>query len=375
MARTSAKMDAESRAMCYALRNPPAGAKPISYKAIAGMVVKTDGTHPGISAVEEAAKQYKAEKEKRGRRAGDKKTTAREDREIMNKFKFLRPPGHGIDSRKLHRALPVAIRRKISRRTVIRRLADKGITPQTKIRKSDHDVALCKRRVAFARRYQHKSEAEWARDLQAVGDMKDFTYYPPDLKPRFKRLRARWTYMTEKEKHDPAFQRPKRWFKKSDWKKTKKQKVFGFTTSTGLKLAFLVPHPWSSEQWAVEIRNRVAPFLRSAFPGRRRFQVLLDGEAVIHGPAAKAAMAEARIDVLPGWPSYSPDLNPQENVWSWAEDRLRDIEKDSDTFGDFQIKVMRAVSEYPIESGVKLVPAIGKRLGEVIEANGAALKY
>ena len=42
---------------------------------------------------------------------------------------------------------------------------------------------------------------------------------------------------------------------------------------------------------------------------------------------------------------------------------------------DFQIKVTRAVSDYPIESGVKLIPAIWKRLGEVIEKDGAALKY
>ena len=131
--------------------------------------------------------------------------------------------------------------------------------------------------------------------------------------------------------------------------------VFGFTTSTGQKLAFLVPQPWSTEQWAVELRNRVGPFLRSCFPGRRRFQVLLDGERLLHGPEARSAMAEFGITVLPGWPSYSPDLNPQENVWSWAEDRLRDIELDSDTFGQFQVKVMRAVSEYPIEAGVKFV--------------------
>ena len=151
--------------------------------------------------------------------------------------------------------------------------------------------------------------------------------------------------------------------------------VFGFTTSTGQKLAFLVPQPWSTEQWAVELRNRVGPFLRSCFPGRRRFQVLLDGERLLHGPEARSAMAEFGITVLPGLPLYSPDLNPQENVWSWAEDRLRDIELDSDTFGQFQVKVMRAVSEYPIEAGVKLVPCMGKRLGEVIEKGGAALKY
>ena len=375
MAKSFAQMDDANRAMCYALRNPPAGTKKASLKAIAGMVVKTDGSHPSPQAVGEAARQFRAEKERRGRKAGEKKTTAAEDREILKKFKFLLPPGHGIDSRRLHRALPVAIRRKISRRTVIRRLEAKGIKPREKIRKSDHDVVQCKRRVDFALRYQHKTEEGWARDLHAVGDMKDFTFYPPDLKPRFRRLRARWTYMTEEERHQPAFQRPKRWFKKSEWKRTNKQGVFGFTTSTGQKLAFLVPHPWSTEQWAVEVRNRLAPFLRSQYPGRRQFQVLLDGEALLHGPEAKAAMTECGISVLPGWPSYSPDLNPQENVWSWAEDRLRDIEVDTDTFGQFQIKVMRAVNDYPIESGVKLIPGIGKRLKEVIEKKGAALKY
>ena len=54
---------------------------------------------------------------------------------------------------------------------------------------------------------------------------------------------------------------------------------------------------------------------------------------------------------------------------------MRDLKLDSDTFGQFQEKVMRAVSEYPIEAGVKLIPAVGKRLKEVIEKDGAALKY
>ena len=51
------------------------------------------------------------------------------------------------------------------------------------------------------------------------------------------------------------------------------------------------------------------------------------------------------------------------------------MEVDTDSFGQFQIKVMRAVCDYPIESGVTLVPCIGKRLKEVIEMKGAALKY
>ena len=210
MPASTARMDAATCAMCYALRNPPAGGKTASFKAIAALVVKTDGTHPSGAAVHNAVKQCSVEKQKRGRKSGWKKTTAREDREIMKKFKYLRPPGHGIDSRILHRALPAPLRRKVSRRTVIRRLADKGFIPMEKSSKSDPDVSLAKKRVDFAIQFRGKSGAWWARHVQAIGDMKEFTYYPPDLKPRFKRYRARWTYMNEKEKHQPAFCRPKR---------------------------------------------------------------------------------------------------------------------------------------------------------------------
>ena len=86
-------------------------------------------------------------------------------------------------------------------------------------------------------------------------------------------------------------------------------------------------------------------------------------------------MSEAGITVLPGWPSYSPDLNPQENVWAWAENRLREIEVDTDSFAQFQAKALQAVCDYPLESSVKLIAGIGKRFDEVIEEKGAMLDY
>ena len=83
MANTTAQMDDANRAMCFALRNPPAGTKKSSLKAIAGHVFKKDGTHPSLEAVRVAAKEFGAEREKRGRKKGDKKTTAADCREIM----------------------------------------------------------------------------------------------------------------------------------------------------------------------------------------------------------------------------------------------------------------------------------------------------
>jgi hypothetical protein len=45
--------------------------------------------------------------------------------------------------------------------------------------------------------------------LVGVGDFKDFTFYPKELKPKFTKLRAPWTYMTKKEKKSLCFCPPK----------------------------------------------------------------------------------------------------------------------------------------------------------------------
>ena len=58
--------------------------------------------------------------------------------------------------------------------------------------------------------------------------------------------------------------------------------------------------------------------------------MLLDGEKLLHTRDAQAAMLEEGVALLAGWPSKSPDLTPQENVWAWAEDDLRKSERKRD---------------------------------------------
>ena len=103
------------------------------------------------------------------------------------------------------------------------------------------------------------------------------------MRPTFDRLKAAWTNMTDAERKQVEFQRPKRWFPKKEWAKVKKQKVFGITASIGAQLCFLTPKPYSTALWAADIQNRVVPFLKRVFPSRHTFTILLHGEALLHG--------------------------------------------------------------------------------------------
>ena len=113
----------------------------------------------------------------------------------------------------------------------------------------------------------------------------------------------------------------------------------GLTTSTGLQLICHVPMRLDSKEWVKILRRRVGPFMRSAFPERSKCTILFDGETLLHTDDAKAAMRQAGLRALPAWPSHSPDLNPQENVWAWAEPHLRKAEAKADTFAKFKQRV------------------------------------
>ena len=292
----------------------------------------------------------------------------------MKAFLKVRPPGHGVVARKVRGALPTGLKRKVAERTVIRRLRDAGWKPQTKLSKSDQSAKNAKTRVKFARKHEDKTASEWKNTLQAVGDLKEFTWYPHDLRPRLTQLRASWTYMTDRERTQTAFLRPKRWFPKADYQRVKKQKIFGLTASNGKALAFECPAPMTGEKFAEVVKTKIHPFLKTNFPRKRTYQILLDGEKIFRKPVAKAALKDAGISVLPNWPPYSPDLNPQENVWPAAENKLRQLEAGKrGKFEDFGKLCVKAVTSYA--DGKKLIPSMAKRMEACVASNGAMTKY
>ena len=109
------------------------------------------------------------------------------------------------------------------------------------------------------------------------------------------------------------------------------------------------------------------------FPDRATIRILVDGEPLLHTEVAKAAYAEFGLQVLPGWPKYSPDLNPQENVWSWVEDALRQAEERSDTFEMFCRKMLLVARRYP--GGGALIPSMAERVEKVLSLKGGMSGY
>ena len=92
---------------------------------------------------------------------------------------------------------------------------------------------------------------------------------------------------------------------------------------------------------------------------------------MLRAPPAKRAYAAANITLLAPWPPYSPELNPQENVWSRAEPELRKLETGRDSFVPWQKKVFKAIGMY--SGRHKLVAGMAKKIRDCIARDGAML--
>lgn len=210
-------------------RHPPKASKvkPVPYSKIPDLIP----TKPRLNKdqVRMAVKQFHLKRQKRGRPAGFRKTTAAEDKVILSTFfKVRHPLGRSVESRDVWNALPSALRPKVCFRTVRNRLREKGYAMDEKLTGDDKGVEWRKTRVKFCQRRRKWTEALWTNRLQGAGDFRFFTFFPPYFKRRHAVKSCPRTIMNKKERAKPAFQKPRyHIFKRSEYRRCSKAKVFG----------------------------------------------------------------------------------------------------------------------------------------------------
>ena len=94
----------------------------------------------------------------------------------------------------------------------------------------------------------------------------------------------------------------------------------------------------------------------------------------MHTPEVKRVYHDCNIHILDKWPKYSPELNPQENVWPESEKRLREKEGDGgESFEEFQKLVVESIKEY--SGATKLVGGMAKRIQECLDSKGQFINH
>lgn len=222
-------------------------------------------------------------------------------------------------------------------------------------------------RLAFAARHQ---ATDW--DAVAFSDSKYFRMLP-HMGPR---ARAYWAGKGE-TRTKPALQH------------SPQVHVYAAVTSRGVTPLYFVEgttgHQPSSTQpkkrskgvgsteYIDMLKERMLPALRELFPGRRwhrKWQFMQDNVPAHTAKATKAFLAAEHVRVLAAWPPHSPDLNPIENMWAWAEMKLR-AKGVPGSVGQFKEWLIEVWSSVPLELCEKLVHSMGGRLEACTRLEGA----
>ena len=106
--------------------------------------------------------------------------------------------------------------------------------------------------------------------------------------------------------------------------------------------------------------------------GDRNWYLMHDNDRKHKAAANVDYLNHKGVKVL-DWPSYSPDLNPIENLWATLDRIAKNRHPDNDyELFDSLLESWNAIEESDIH---QLICSMPKRCRDVINGNGAPLKY
>jgi transposase len=97
--------------------------------------------------------------------------------------------------------------------------------------------------------------------------------------------------------------------------------------------------------------------------------VLMQDGASAHTKLTTMSYLESQCQVLKGWPSNSPDLNPIENLWAIMKSRVADLAPETlESLEDI-------ITDISDDELWHLISSMENRLAECVKANGGPNGY
>ena len=81
-------------------------------------------------------------------------------------------------------------------------------------------------------------------------------------------------------------------------------------------------------------------------------------------------MLTNKINVLPDWPSQSPDLNPIEHLWSELGRRIRNRPQVIKNITELETALQEEWSKISMNQIISLIESMPRRIEAVISSNG-----
>lgn len=310
-----------------------------TYAALARLL----GEYPNF--VKRAVKRYKETGDVKNRKGGGRPRKL-EGSDLSRLLRNKKIGSSRAAARRLKREEGVTV----SQSTVLREARRQGLQYRVRRRQPELTRRHQEQRLAFARKHHNRSY--WKR-VVAV-DEKTFSLYSD--------IRGVWV----REGEEPPTMETTKW--PGGWK------VWAGSSWNGKTRLHFLPRSLKGADYETFLREEAIDDLLTLYPYHCRRPILLqDGEGFHIASCVKKFLRKSPILFIDDFPSRSPDLNWQENVWEMMMQGVR--LRHPTTLQGLKVAMEEEWENIPLSSIRSCVASMPRRLRAVINTKGGHTRY
>ena len=151
-------------------------------------------------------------------------------------------------------------------------------------------------------------------------------------------------------------------------------KMWAGSSWEGKTPLYFLPKSLKGKEYLSLTKEKLEPDLLRLYPQKRKPPIWLQDREGFHtATAVQKYLTQSPIIPIDNWPSHSPDLNWQENVWEMLEQRVR--LRHPTTIKGLKKVVKQKWENVDMASIRKCIGSMEARLNAVVAARGGSARY